>query len=198
VALPRRRCGAGVIRENFCCGAHFGWCLLHLRWSRRPCGQERIPENENISLPRWLRFGRMGVFDGRHPDAVRYTKSAEEDVKRRISRSMAADGSAANIEEQPQVPSAGSGRLSTPFVAQDDKHPFAAQDEGSSDNLRSSVLDFVAGCGFGAGLSGDWEAELRLRKTPAHVARVRFARGLGLQSRMDQDGDAGLASSSPR
>src|SRR5580658_612126 len=58
--------------RTFAVGAHFGVVLV-------------APEAENVGfITEVATFRSDGAYsDGRHPDAVRYTKSAEEDVRRR-------------------------------------------------------------------------------------------------------------------
>ena len=62
-----------MFEKTFAVGAHFGVVLVS---SPGPGGQEVVTEVAT--------FRSDGAYsDGRHPDAVRYTESAEEDVRRR-------------------------------------------------------------------------------------------------------------------
>ena len=62
----------GLFKRTFAVGAHFGVVLV-------------APEDEEAHfVTEVATFRSDGAYsDGRHPDAVRYTKSAEEDVRRR-------------------------------------------------------------------------------------------------------------------
>ena len=64
----------GLFERTFAVGAHFGVVLV-ARGRRR----SRAYVTTEVAT-----FRSDGAYsDGRHPDAVRYTKSAEEDVRRR-------------------------------------------------------------------------------------------------------------------
>ena len=73
----------GLFERTFAVGAHFGVVLV------ANCGGADAAGAAGTEEPRYLTtevatFRSDGAYsDGRHPDAVRYTKSAEEDVKRR-------------------------------------------------------------------------------------------------------------------
>jgi poly(A) polymerase len=95
--------------RTFAVGAHFGVVLV-ADW-----------DEEGYVTTEVATFRSDGAYsDGRHPDAVRYTLSAEEDVKRRdftinglLFDPLRGEGVLARAEEQPQV-------LRLPSVAQDD------------------------------------------------------------------------------
>ena len=177
----------GLFERTFAVGAHFGVVLVATcGGADAPCGAGENSREREYFITEVATFRSDGAYsDGRHPDAVRYTKSAEEDVKRRdfTINGLLMDP-LRNIEEQPQVPF---GRLRAgsrlPSVAQDDKHPFAAQDEGiGRDNLRSSVLDFVGGVAdLEAGVvRAIGRAELRFEEDHLRMLRgVRFAARFG-------------------
>jgi len=65
--------------RTFAVGAHFGVVLV----SCTPDAQETLAPSQ-VVVTEVATFRSDGVYsDGRHPDAVRYTTSAEEDVRRR-------------------------------------------------------------------------------------------------------------------
>ena len=68
--------------RTFAVGAHFGVVLVATsRGGDAPCGADGEPE---YAVTEVATFRSDGLYsDGRHPDEVRYTKSAEEDVQRR-------------------------------------------------------------------------------------------------------------------
>ena len=69
-----------LFERTFAVGAHFGVVLVA---DGATCGGEELEESEYV-VTEVATFRSDGAYsDGRHPDAVRYTKSAEEDVRRR-------------------------------------------------------------------------------------------------------------------
>ena len=140
-------------------GAHFGVVLV------------ADGDEEGYVTTEVATFRSDGAYsDGRHPDAVRYTLSAEEDVKRRdftinglLFDPLRGEGVLARAEEQPQV-------LRLPSVAQDDK------------SVWLGVLDFVGGVGdLEAGIvRAIGRAELRFEEDHLRMLRgVRFAARFG-------------------
>jgi poly(A) polymerase len=77
----------GLFPRTFAVGAHFGVVLVAdgtCGGADAPCGAEEKHGEQQAVLTEVATFRSDGVYlDGRHPDAVRYTKSAEEDVRRR-------------------------------------------------------------------------------------------------------------------
>ena len=77
--------------RTFAVGAHLAWCWwppalgqTHLRCATAPCGRGAWREASDYVVTEVATFRSDGAYsDGRHPDAVRYTTSAEEDVRRR-------------------------------------------------------------------------------------------------------------------
>jgi poly(A) polymerase len=81
----------GLFPRTFAVGAHFGVVLVATGGVAATCGggdaadaaEAELAEPEYV-LTEVATFRSDGAYlDGRHPDAVRYTKSAEEDVRRR-------------------------------------------------------------------------------------------------------------------
>jgi poly(A) polymerase len=70
--------------RTFAVGAHFGVVLVGTCGAADLSEQSRA-EGENAAKPIEVATFRsdLAYSDGRHPDAVRYTKTAEEDVRRR-------------------------------------------------------------------------------------------------------------------
>ena len=74
--------------RTFAVGAHFGVVLVSTcggaDGAGAPVGSEETPTEESKSIVEVATFrSDLSYSDGRHPDAVRYTKTAEEDVERR-------------------------------------------------------------------------------------------------------------------
>jgi poly(A) polymerase len=81
----------GLFPRTFAVGAHFGVVLVATCGAAATCGgadgagaaEAELAELEYV-MTEVATFRSDGAYlDGRHPDAVRYTKSAEEDVRRR-------------------------------------------------------------------------------------------------------------------
>jgi len=75
----------GMFERTFAVGAQFGVVLVATPGGAdAPCGPEEQGEKPEFIVTEVATFRSDGAYsDGRHPDAVRYTKSAEEDVRRR-------------------------------------------------------------------------------------------------------------------
>jgi poly(A) polymerase len=155
----------GLFERTFAVGAHFGVVL--------------VQDGEDGAVTEVATFRSDGAYsDGRHPDAVRYTKSAEEDVKRRdftinglLMDPLRGAGLLHRVGEQPQV-------LRLPSVAQDDSLLL----DGQLLVGHPAVLDFVGG---GADLEAGvvraiGRAELRFEEDHLRMLRgVRFAARFG-------------------
>jgi poly(A) polymerase len=132
--------------RTFAVGAHFGVVLV-------------APENSEAKfVTEVATFRSDGAYsDGRHPDAVRYTASAEEDVKRRDFTV--------------------NGVLLDPLRV-------SGTDAPGDHDLRAAVLDFVGGVGdLDAGiLRAIGRAELRFEEDRLRMLRaVRFAARFGFE-----------------
>src|SRR5580658_10240727 len=77
----------GMFERTFAVGAHFGVVLVAHGGTRGAAGAAGAAEDDlamGYVVTEVATFRSDGAYsDGRHPDAVRYTRSAEEDVKRR-------------------------------------------------------------------------------------------------------------------
>jgi tRNA nucleotidyltransferase/poly(A) polymerase len=74
----------GMFERTFAVGAQFGVVLVATRWGGRPLRAGEQGEKPEYFVTEVATFRSDGAYsDGRHPDAVRYTTSAEEDVRRR-------------------------------------------------------------------------------------------------------------------
>jgi poly(A) polymerase len=163
----------GLFPRTFAVGAHFGVVLV------------AHDDGDSYFTTEVATFRSDGVYsDGRHPDAVRYTTSAEEDVKRRdftingllldpeglvalrIEARMAQP-----TEEQPQI-------LRIASLAQDDSLV------ESQRGVRAAVLDFVEGMAdLEAGtVRAIGRAEERFEEDHLRMLRgVRFAARFGFE-----------------
>ena len=136
--------------RTFAVGAHFGVVLVSAEFDGQP------------TLTEVATFRSDGVYsDGRHPDAVRYTTSAEEDVQR---RDFTINGLLLNLEGAP-------GLASETWAS-------------SNEALRSAVIDYVGGLAdIEAGIIraiGDpirrfEEDHLRMLRAVRFAARFEFA-----------------------
>jgi putative nucleotidyltransferase with HDIG domain len=108
-----------LFERTFAVGAHFGVVLVATGGGAAPVSEaEGDPEQAEYVLTEVATFRSDGAYsDGRHPDAVRYTTSAEEDVRR---RDFTINGLL----------------LGAPAVA---------DDLGDAVELRGAVIDFVGG-----------------------------------------------------
>jgi putative nucleotidyltransferase with HDIG domain len=179
--------------RTFAVGAHFGVVLV-AEGDEGTCGaadtagaaQEELVDRDRVTTE-VATFRSDGAYsDGRHPDAVRYTLSAEEDVKRR-------DFTINGLLMDPLLPGKAGplrqaqGRLSTSVAAatsaQDDKTSTIAQRTcGTGEILASSLLDFVGGVAdLEAGVvRAIGRAELRFEEDHLRMLRgVRFAARFG-------------------
>jgi poly(A) polymerase len=134
--------------RTFAVGAHFGVVLVSAEFDGVP------------TLTEVATFRSDGAYsDGRHPDAVRYTTSAEEDVQR---RDFTINGLLLNVPDVPGVPDG----LGSPDW------------RGAPANLRESVLDYVHGLDdlkFGV-LRAIGKPERRFEEDHLRMLRaVRFA-----------------------
>jgi poly(A) polymerase len=143
--------------RTFAVGAHFGVVLV-------------APEREDAGFVTEVATFRadLAYSDGRHPDGVRYTKTAEEDVRRRdftingllldpLRASLAAFEGDLPWQETNAGPSTAQAVDSTACSAQDDNLSLIAQDDnryliaqddssgGMHSALRAAVIDYVSG-----------------------------------------------------
>ncbi len=161
----------GLFPRTFAVGAHFGVVLVSSEQDE-PLGGEDAPGAEpRFALTEVATFRSDGSYsDGRRPDAVRYTTSAEEDVQRRdftingllldpmkvIGEGISVDSSpeAGRSSHQQTAPNAGplrqaQGKLSTSLRSAQDDGGFGGSGGNGrtqvSQDLRGAVLDYVGG-----------------------------------------------------
>lgn len=167
-----------LFERTFAVGAHFGVVLV------ATCDGEQAAcaAGTELEEPRYVTtevatFRSDGTYsDGRHPDAVRYTRSAEEDVRRR-------DFTINGLLLDPlRLRNAGS---STSLRCAQDGSSITTQV-----GLRSAVMDFVGGAeDLDVGLiRAIGQAELRFEEDHLRMLRgVRFAArfGFNLEARTE-------------
>jgi poly(A) polymerase len=141
--------------RTFAVGAHFGVVLV----SSEVDGQPTLTEVAT--------FRSDGAYsDGRHPDTVRYTLSAEEDVQRR-------DFTINGLLLDPEV------SVGTPGLASETSETWA-----TSESIRSMVLDYVGGLhDLDAGiLRAIGDPERRFEEDHLRMLRaIRFASRFGFE-----------------
>jgi putative nucleotidyltransferase with HDIG domain len=111
----------GMFPRTFAVGAHFGVVLVASDDAEEDCNRESQRFCTEVATFR----SDLAYSDGRHPDAVRYTQSAKEDVRR---RDFTINGLLLDV-----------ARLGTRKAS-----PSNAQDE-NRDEIRAAVLDYVGG-----------------------------------------------------
>src|ERR1035437_172895 len=172
--------GLALFPRTFAVGAHFGVVLV-------ADGYE-----EGYVVTEVATFRSDGAYsDGRHPDAVRYTTSAEEDVRRRdftINGLLLDPEQLASLNAGPSTaPGAQPPHRRRPVVGDPGYAPDSAQDDSSVDveqNLRSTVIDYVGGVAdLEAGVvRAIGRPELRFAEDHLRMLRgVRFAARFGFE-----------------
>jgi len=161
----------GLFERTFAVGAHFGVVLV------------ADGDEDGFVTTEVATFRSDGVYsDGRHPDAVRYTRSAEEDVRRRDftingllldPERLTAEGFEA---AHPSDKDKGVARMGHPELS--------ATTGGGPVALRSAVIDFVGGLAdLEAGVvRAIGNAEERFEEDHLRMLRgVRFAARFGFE-----------------
>jgi poly(A) polymerase len=149
--------------RTFAVGAHFGVALV-------------APESEEAGFVTEVATFRsdLAYSDGRHPDGVRYTKTAEEDVRRRDFTINGLLLDPLRFEKATADPSTRPLR----GLAQDDSSV------GERADVRGAVLDYVGGLAdLDAGVvRAIGRAELRFEEDHLRMLRgVRFAARFGFE-----------------
>ena len=150
--------------RTFAVGAHFGVVLV-------------APEVEDAGFVTEVATFRsdLSYSDGRHPDAVRYTKTAEEDVRR---RDFTINGLLLDPVHFGKTTAGPSTSVAAATSAQDDKSVAERAD------LRGAVLDYVGGLDdLDAGVvRAIGRAEQRFEEDHLRMLRgVRFAARFGFE-----------------
>jgi poly(A) polymerase len=187
----------GLFERTFAVGAHFGVVLVADGGTCGAADGVGAPE-EDMAAGRYATtevatFRSDGAYsDGRHPDAVRYTASAEEDVRRRdftingllldpfFSRKAGPSTSHPSDEDlSPGTPVCSAAAATRTednnpgLIAEADERPITYLEM-----LRSAVIDYVGGVGdLDAGVvRAIGRAELRFEEDHLRMLRgVRFA-----------------------
>jgi putative nucleotidyltransferase with HDIG domain len=168
--------------QTFAVGAHFGVVLVATGGGADPSEQSRA-EGETAAKPVEVATFRsdLAYSDGRHPDAVRYTKTAEEDVRRRdftinglLLDPLRAIPNRGETESRPDAKKATAGPSTRPLrrLAQDDSS------KGMLSEMRTAVIDYVGGVAdLDAGvIRAIGRAETRFEEDHLRMLRaVRFA-----------------------
>jgi len=157
--------------RTFAVGAHFGVVLV-------------APETEDAGFITEVATFRsdLSYSDGRHPDAVRYTKTAEEDVRR---RDFTVNGLL--LDPLRLVPNDAPGEATADASTRAPLRSARAQDDSAtetSEGLRAAVLDYVGGLAdLDAGVvRAIGRAEQRFEEDHLRMLRaVRFAARLGFE-----------------
>jgi putative nucleotidyltransferase with HDIG domain len=153
--------------KTFAVGAHFGVVLVASEG-----GEESGDESRGMKPVEVATFrSDLAYSDGRHPDAVRYTKTAEEDVRRRdfTINGLLLDPlrlAAQRVDSHPSRKNKDAARVGHPFPIDDATH------------LRAAVLDYVGGVAdLDAGVvRAIGRAETRFEEDHLRMLRaVRFA-----------------------
>jgi len=156
--------------RTFAVGAHFGVVLVSTKNASEDDGQPTLTEVAT--------FRSDGAYsDGRHPDAVRYTKSPEEDVQRRdftingllLDLNLASDPGAPGLESETWDPLPGA--------------PHLAFEMWDSQTVCPHILDYVHGLAdlelgliraIGNPLRRFEEDRLRMLRAIRFAARFQF------------------------
>ena len=174
----------GLFERTFAVGAHFGVVLVG-------------PEGEDAGfVTEVATFRSDGVYtDGRHPDVVRYTRSAEEDVRRRDFTINGLLLDVVSLFPQGLKPASAEGDhvRAEARTLQNGKDLEAAAHPGHkdvarvgqpADDLRSAVIDYVGGVAdLDAGIvRAIGRAEERFEEDHLRMLRgVRFAARFGFE-----------------
>jgi poly(A) polymerase len=165
----------GTFPRTFAVGAHFGVVLV---------AEDGDPSASSQVVTEVATFRSDGLYtDGRHPDEVRYTKTAEEDVQRRdfTINGLLLDPTGQLPQEPRRPPSAepasqNAGPSTTVAMAT------CAQDDIGG--IRSAVIDYVGGVAdLDAGLiRAIGKPERRFEEDHLRLLRgVRFAARFGFE-----------------
>jgi poly(A) polymerase len=168
----------GLFKRTFAVGAHFGVVLVADGDEDQAAGSEGSRGEKPVTEV--ATFRSDGVYsDGRHPDGVRYTRSAEEDVRRR-------DFTINGLLLDPLLfQDAGpSTTVAGATSAQDDKL------RANQEKLRSAVIDYVGGL---ADLDAGVVRAIGRPEQRFEEDRLRMLRGVRFAARFGFELEAGTA-----
>jgi poly(A) polymerase len=176
----------GMFPRTVAVGAHFGVVLVAIfGGADAACAAgAELAETRQV-LTEVATFRSDGVYsDGRHPDEVRYTKSAEEDVQR---RDFTINGLLLDPDRlfppglKPSFPADANVRAEARTL-RDESSSLSVQENSVQENLRSAVIDHVGGLAdLDAGvIRAIGRAERRFEEDQLRLLRaVRFAARFG-------------------
>jgi putative nucleotidyltransferase with HDIG domain len=168
--------------RTFAVGAHFGVVLVAVGGAESSSESSR---GEQLPVEVATFRSDLAYSDGRHPDGVRYTKSAEEDVKR---RDFTINGLLLDPLQLPEAIESGEpSEKTTAGPSTSVAGATSAQDDSSEEmrtDLRAAVLDYVGGVAdLDAGvIRAIGRPELRFEEDRLRMLRaVRFAARFGFE-----------------
>ena len=188
----------GLFPRTFAVGAHFGVVLV------------ADGDGEGYVTTEVATFRSDGAYsDGRHPDAVRYTKSAEEDVRRRdfTINGLLLDpdwlfSQGAEVTTHPSHKSKDAARVGHPALEAPDVRAEASTLPGSvacrlliAGDLRSAVIDHVGGL---ADLEAGLVRAIGRPEARFEEDRLRMLRGVRFAARFGFEIEAATASAMRR
>ncbi len=188
----------GLFPRTFAVGAHFGVVLV------------ADGDEEGYVTTEVATFRSDGAYsDGRHPDAVRYTKSAEEDVRRRDFTinglllgtdrlfPQGAESTTHPSHKDKNVARVGHPALEAPDVRAEARtlQGAAADNLGSADDLRAAVIDHVGGL---ADLDAGVVRAIGRPEARFEEDRLRMLRGVRFAARFGFEIEAGTAAAMRR
>ncbi len=142
----------GLFERTFAVGAHFGVVLVATCGGADAADAAEVgPAESRYFVTEVATFRSDGAYsDGRHPDAVRYTTSGEEDVRRRDFTINGLLMDPDRLFPQGLMPEGfwGSDVRAEARTLQSDGATISAQDDRFipvRDAIRSAVVDFVGG-----------------------------------------------------
>ncbi len=173
--------------RTFAVGAHFGVVLVATcggaDGAGAPVGSEETPTEESTNATEVATFrSDLSYSDGRHPDAVRYTQTAEEDVQR---RDFTINGLLLDpLKAFPQGLKPGAFSAASDVRAEARTLQTKDRTVQQENELRGAVLDYVGGLAdLDAGVvRAIGRAEKRFEEDHLRMLRgVRFAARFGFE-----------------
>jgi putative nucleotidyltransferase with HDIG domain len=182
----------GLFERTFAVGAHFGVVLVATRGGEGTCGAADAAcaaggelEEANYVTTEVATFRSDGAYsDGRHPDAVRYTRSAEEDVRRRdftINGLLLDPERLTTARFEPAYPG--------------DKNPRRRIARVGHPEVRDAVIDFVGGL---ADLEAGSVRAIGNAEERFEEDHLRMLRGIRFAARFEFEIEAGTKAAMQR